>query len=92
MIKHQLPVRYPIPDNFTQGEAEYSILDRMGNVALYRRRVNKSVSYVVAVGNAEGRVPSVKGSPVRALSSALEVMDAAYAASIGNPLYRVESI
>jgi len=88
MIKHQLPARYPIPDKFTKGEAEFTLLDRMGNVAVYRRQVGKHVTYATFVAKDDGGLPSVEGSSVRALSAALERLDALYAASIGNPLYR----
>jgi hypothetical protein len=104
MIKHQLPKRYPMPDEFTSQGAEFTKIDRMGNVAIYRKRINKSVSYVVALGNEQGElsldsregrkdyarssVLSVEPASFRALTKALERLDALYAASIGNPLYR----
>jgi hypothetical protein len=80
-----------MPDEFTSQGAEFTKIDRMGNVAIYRKRVGKSVSYVVTKGNATGTVPSVEAASFRALSAALERLDALYAASIGNPLYRTSN-
>jgi hypothetical protein len=68
--------------------AQFTLIESAGDFAVYRRKEGKYVMYAIAQRFEFEMVPSVESVLFRSLSRALERMDALYAASIGNPLYR----
>jgi hypothetical protein len=75
--KHQLPPFHPLPNEFTADGCTFHLLDRAGNVAVYRNRKHKHVMYEVMVIDDQDNLSSIQA--FKSFAEALSKMDTLYA-------------